>query len=145
MDPNEEKLIEQRIEDLFPTENFYFYKIYDEKHGDKDYVNRRNEIEEEELMKLIEENMFSDRYYIKEGLLEPVQMSEEERDLLIEGMLASIAKIAEEVNKSKDICLNITGSFSPKLKERLEETMEFFKRFNDILTNKPYTLQKCSL
>ena len=89
--------------------------------------------------------MFIDRYYIKEGLLEPVQMSEEERDLLIEGMLASIAKIAEEVNKSKDICLNITGSFSPKLKERLEETMEFFKRFNDILTNKPYTLQKCSL
>ena len=53
MDPNEEKLIEQRIEDLFPTENFYFYKIYDEKHGDKEYVNRRNEIEEEELMKLI--------------------------------------------------------------------------------------------
>ena len=140
MDPNEEKLIEQRIEDLFPTENFYFYKIYDEKHGDKEYVNKRNEIEEEELMKLIEENMFSDRYYIKEGLLEPVQMSEEERDLLIEGMLASIAKIAEEVNKSKDICLNITGSFSPKLKERLEETMEFFKRFNVILTNKPYTL-----
>ena len=72
MDPNEEKLIEQRIEDLFPTENFYFYKIYDEKHGNKEYVNRRNEIEEEELVKLIEENMFSDRYYIKEGLLEPV-------------------------------------------------------------------------
>ena len=89
--------------------------------------------------------MFSDRYFIKEGLLEPVQMSEEERDLLIEGMLASIAKIAEEVNKSKDICLNITGSFSPKLRERLEESIEFFKRFNETLTNKPYTLQKCSL
>ena len=140
MDPNEEKLIEQRIEELYPTENFYFYKIYDEKHGDKEYVKKRNEIEEEELLKLIEENMFADRYYIKEGLLEPVQMSEEERDLLIEGMLASIAKIAEEVNKSKDICLNITGSFSPKLRERLEETMEFFKKFNDLLADKPYTL-----
>ena len=91
-------------------------------------------------MKLIEENMFSDRFFIKEGLLEPVQMSEEERDLLIEGMLASIAKIAEEVNKSKDICLGITGNISPQLKERLEETMEFFKKFSDILTNKPYTL-----
>ena len=38
MDPNEEKLIEQRIEELFPTENFYFYKIFDDKHGEKDYV-----------------------------------------------------------------------------------------------------------
>ena len=72
MDPNEEKLIEQRIEDLFPTENFYFYKIYDEKHGDKEYVRKRNELEEDGLLKLIEENMFSDRYFIKEGLLEPV-------------------------------------------------------------------------
>ena len=89
--------------------------------------------------------MFSDRYYIKEGLLEPVQLTEDERNLLIEGMLASIAKIAEEVNKSKDICLDITGSVSPQLKDRLEETMEFFMKFNDILTNKPYTLQKCSL
>ena len=57
---------------MFPIENFYFYKIYDEKHGNKEYVNKRNEVEEEELMKLIEEKMFSDRYYIKEGLLEPV-------------------------------------------------------------------------
>ena len=46
------------------------------------------------MLKLIEDNMSSDRYYIKKGLLEPVQISEEERDLLIEGMLASIAKIA---------------------------------------------------
>ena len=33
----------------------------------------------------------------------PNWISEEERDLIIEGMLASIAKIFEEVNKSKDI------------------------------------------
>ena len=91
-------------------------------------------------MRLIEDNILSDRYFIEEGLLEPVQISVEERDIVIEAMLTSIAKITEEVNKSKDICLNITGSFSPKLKERLEETMEFFKRFNDTLTNKPYTL-----
>ena len=125
---------------MFPTENFYFFKIFDEKHGDKEYVKKRNDKELDELLKLIEDNMFSGRYYIKKGLLEPVQISEEERDLLIEGMLASIAKIVEEVNKSKDICLDITGNFSPKLKERLEETMDFFKKFNDLLIDKPYTL-----
>ena len=120
MNPIHEKQIEQRIEDLFPTENFYFFKIFNEKHGDTEYVRKRNEKELEELLKLIEDNMSSDRYYIKKGLLEPVQISEEERDLLIEGMLASIAKIVEEVNKSKDICLDNMGNFSPKLKDRLE-------------------------
>ena len=55
-------------------------------------------------------------------------------------MLVSIAKIVEEVNKSKDICLGITGNVNPKLKDRLEETMEFFKKFNDLLADKPYTL-----
>ena len=94
MNPIHEKQIEQRIEDLFPIENFYFFKIFDEKHGDKEYVMKRNEQELKELLKLIEDNMSSERYYIKKGLLEPVQISEEERDLLIEGMLASIAKIA---------------------------------------------------
>ena len=123
---------------MFPIENFYFYKIF--KDGDEAYVTKRNEIEEEELLKLIEDNMSSDRYYIKKGMLEPVQITEEENDLLIEGMLASIAKIFEEVNKSKDICLDITGVVSPKLMERLEEMMEFFKKFNVILTERPYTL-----
>ena len=45
--------------------------------------------------------MFSERFYIKRGMLEPIQISEDERDLLIEGMLASIAKIGEEIHKSK--------------------------------------------
>ena len=115
MNPMHEKQIDQRIEDLFPIENFYFYKIFDENHGDKEYVKKRNEKELEELLKLIKDNMASKRYYIKEGLLEPVQISEEERDLIIEGMLASIAKIFEEVYKSKDICLDITGNVSPML------------------------------
>ena len=44
--------------------------------------------------------MNSKRYHIKEGMLEPVQISEEERDLLIEGMIESLAKIVEEVKKS---------------------------------------------
>ena len=116
MNPIHEKQIDQRIEDLFPLESFYFYKIFNEKHGDKEYVRKRNEKEIEELLKLIRDNIASKRYFIEEGLLEPVQISEEERDLIIEGMLASIGKIVEEVNKSKDICLDITGNVSPILK-----------------------------
>ena len=63
--------------------------------------------------------MFSERYFIKGGMLEPVQISEEERDLLIENMSTSIAKIFEEVNKSKKICLDITGKVSKNLSDRL--------------------------
>ena len=51
-------------------------------------------------MRLIEDNMESDRYYIKEGVLEPLYMKEEERKLLIDNMETSIAKIALEVLKS---------------------------------------------
>ena len=97
---------------MFPLENFYFFKIFDEKYGDEEFVKKRNEIELEELLKLIEDNLASGRYYIKKGLLEPVQISEEERDLLIEGMLASIAKIFEEVSKSKEICVDLNVGVS---------------------------------
>ena len=57
---------------MFPIENFYFFKIFNEKHGDKEYVKKRNEKELDELLTLIEDNMSSNRYYIKKGLLEPV-------------------------------------------------------------------------
>ena len=95
--PVKAKFIEDRIDELFPIENFYFFKIFK---GDSQEIQERNKIEQEELIKLIEDNMYSERYFIKKGLLEPIHLTEEERDLLVDGMLTSITKIAEEVNKS---------------------------------------------
>ena len=40
-----EKHIDKRIEELFPIENFYFFKIFDDTSGDEESVSKRNEIE----------------------------------------------------------------------------------------------------
>ena len=105
MNPVKANFIEQRIDELFPIENFYFFKIHK---GESEEIKERNKIEQEELLKLIEENINSERYYIKSGLLEPIHLTEDERDLLVDGMLTSVTKIAEEVIKAKEISLNVT-------------------------------------
>ena len=79
--PQMEKLIETRIDLLFPNQNFYFYKIW--RTGDLD---NRMDVEHDQLRKLINDNVQSDRFYIKSGLLEPVHLQEEERKLIVEGM-----------------------------------------------------------
>ena len=58
------KFIEDRIDDLFPKENFYFFKVFNEVNG----LNKlRNEIETEQLIKLIDNNRDSERYYLENG------------------------------------------------------------------------------
>ena len=44
MNPVKVKFIEQRIEELFPIDNFYFYKIFK---GESVEINERNKIEQE--------------------------------------------------------------------------------------------------
>ena len=77
------KLIEDRIDELFPSEHFYFFKIF--KGSDKATI-ERNELEQKELQKLITDCMESRKYYMTSGLLEPIHLQENERDLLVEGM-----------------------------------------------------------
>ena len=48
------KQIEERIEQLFPDENFYFYKIFE---GDDQKNRERNLIEQRQLLKLIQDCM----------------------------------------------------------------------------------------
>ena len=74
-------------------------------------------------MKLIKENLKSKRYYIKSGSLEPIHLTEDERELLVDGMQTSITKIAEEVIKSKEISMSVTKTISDRLANRLEETL----------------------
>ena len=58
------KFIEDRIDDMFPNENFYFFKVFNEENG---YNKLRNEIETEHLIKLIDNNRESERYYLENG------------------------------------------------------------------------------
>ena len=49
---------------MFPNENFYFFKVFNEENG---YNKLRNEIETEHLIKLIDNNRESERYYLENG------------------------------------------------------------------------------
>ena len=89
------------VDQLFPEENFYFFKIF--KDSDKD-SKIRNELEQKQLLKLINDCQSSGRYFIDEGLFEPIHLIENERQFLFEGMQTSIANIVEEVVKSNQIC-----------------------------------------
>ena len=120
MNPVKANYIEKRIDELFPFENFYFFKIFK---GESEEIKERNKIEQEELLTLIEENINSERYFIKSGLLEPIHLTEDERDLLVDGMQSSISKIAEEVIKSKEISMSVTQTISDELAVRIEETL----------------------
>ena len=55
-------LIEVRIDELFPDENFYFFKIFG---GDNRTNFERNLIEQRQLLKLIQDCMRAKRYFIK--------------------------------------------------------------------------------
>ena len=58
------KKIEDRIDQLLPEKNFYFFKIF----NDDIEINRlRNNIEEEQLLKLILKLRESDSLYLKQG------------------------------------------------------------------------------
>ena len=77
-------------------ENVYLFKIFK---GNDRITKKRNEIEKNELIRLIEDHIFLDRFYLKEGQLEPIYLSQDERKLITEGMDSSIERIAYEVHK----------------------------------------------
>ena len=67
------------------------------------------EKEKDQLRALIEDNIDGERFYIQSGLLEPIQLQEDERKHLVNGMQASIAKIVTELMKSQELMTKITG------------------------------------
>ena len=58
------KFIEERIDQLLLEENFFFFKIFKE----SDQVDKlKNEIEFEEIKRLVAMNLASDKVYLKSG------------------------------------------------------------------------------
>ena len=79
-------------------------------------------------------------YYIVKGLLEPIHLKADERELLVEGMQTSVGKIVEEVYKSAKICEDTFGTIGKDMRSKIEETNEFYNKFSTLLHEKPYTL-----
>ena len=92
------------------------------------------------MLKLITDCMQNKSYYIVKGLLEPIHLKTDERELLVEGMQTSVGKIVEEVYKSAKICEDTFGSISKEMQITIEETKEFYNKFSTLLHEKPYTL-----
>ena len=58
------KFIEERIDQLLVEENFFFFKIF--KESEQDYE-EKNAIEFEEIKRLVELNLKSNKVYLKSG------------------------------------------------------------------------------
>ena len=96
--------------------------------------------EKEQLRSLIDDNIFSKRFYIESGLLEPIHLLEEERKQLVKGMQESIQKIVQELIKSQELQYAITGTRSHELMQRLDNTLEFKHKFDSLTKMKPWVL-----
>ena len=81
--------LKQKVEKLFPDENFYFFQL------------RQNEIEMkeewEQMKKFINDNIKCKRYFIEEGLLEPVHLNPSECNILVEGMSQMMKNCQQEI------------------------------------------------
>ena len=87
MDPIKIKEIKEKIEIMLPEENFYFFNASME---DKDR-------EESEIHRLIQDCIYSRRFYIKEGKLEPIHHKEGEKKIIIEQMQSLFARCTKEL------------------------------------------------
>ena len=89
--------------------------------------------------------MSYDRYYLKQGQIEPQYLNEDERKLLTEGMVTSIEKINLEVYQSNQRTFEITGQYSQELVARMKEIDQFKEIFVNYLCGKPHIFQKFPL
>ena len=72
-DPAKMEELENKVNYLFPDENFYFFNTLGERPHEEDG----------EIRRLINNSIKSDKYYIKKGNLEPIHHQEKERAHII--------------------------------------------------------------
>ena len=72
---NIDEFLKQRITELLPDDNFYFFKL---KSSKKEMQQERTQIED-----FVRDSIASPRLYIKSGKFEPVHMKKPERDILV--------------------------------------------------------------
>ena len=135
------QFIEQRIDELLKDENFIFFKIF--KASDKDFV-LKNAIELQEIKRLVDTLSTLGKFYMKQGQIEPLYITEEERKLLTKGMEQSIQKIQLEIFKSIQNTQQITGEPSESLVNRLRQIEALQKKFGAYLSERPFIFQKFS-
>ena len=93
----------ERVLKLFPDENFYFFQLKDNPEDQKN--------EWPQLEALLNDNIKSKRYFIADGLLEPVHLSLKERDILIEGIIQTMKKCEQDIELQEQI-------FAERMKRR---------------------------
>ena len=85
----------------------------------------KNQREEKQLLKLIDDCLMNKRYFINSGLLEPIHLEINERKQLVEGMWETVEGISEEVyNSQKRFCETFNESCD-ELVSKLQKTQEF--------------------
>ena len=135
------KFINQRIDKILTEDNFFFFKIFQDHEAD---YKLKNEIEKREIERLIKAHYSFNKVYIKQGQIEPMYLTEEERKLLTEGMEQSIEKINLEISKSIKLTKQITGKIRPQLIKNMQKIEEIQKTFGNYLSQRSFVFQKFS-
>ena len=104
-----DQFIKDRVERLFPDENFYFYQIRESK---DEMVKELAQAE-----KFIKDTIASPRFYVKSGEIEAVHLKKSESAILMKNVKHMLDQSTSEVHKSHKSFIKQTGSGSQLLME----------------------------
>ena len=82
--------IKERIKLLFPDDNFCFYQMREDA--------KEMQLEWEQVEHFLDDCLESPRLFIKSGQLEPMHLSQKERDILVKGMEEMMIKCEQEID-----------------------------------------------
>ena len=136
-DKSDSTFIKQRIMNLFPKENFYFYQIREDE--------AENEKEWSQMELFLDENINTRKFFIKSGLLEAVHLQVKEREIMVKGMEEMMAKCVHEINHSLKKYVDKTNKASAALLKQKEDIQKLSNLFLIQTRQNPWILQKCSL
>ena len=86
------QFIKDRINQIFPDENFYFYKIRESK--------EEMELERAQAVRFIKDTITSPSFFVKSGAIEAVHLKKNETKILTKNVQHMLEQCKSEVHKS---------------------------------------------
>ena len=99
----------------------------------------------------IEDNLASPKFYLKSGVLEPVHLNLEERNILVSGLEETMNRCVSEIEAAQQLYIDQTKEVrgrncrSQKLDTQKKNISDLTNQFLSQTQEKPWIFQKCSL
>ena len=98
-----------------------------------------------QVEKFIKDSLKKPHYYIFDGMLEPVRLSQKERDILVKGFEDTLNKSMHEINRSQKLYNINAGRPSEALIEYKKDLENLTREFQEQAKTKPWIFSKCSI